>query len=235
MATVNVPISVSFGSTFANKVGTVGYTVYNADNSTRLARTTTGITERLDGGIATGTYDATQSFDTLWGTVRVVWDFYPSYDGIVAECILDPSSAILGGTPTTAATITLTGLQARRYKDTFNVYKPQPNLTGKLAGKPVRTLIYENIPGYYWATENFDTQFPVGPSKQVGIQTSDRIKFPYSYDVPSGSSIELTTVGHVLVNQFFTVQGDSMRKVHSNARLSFTQVYVVQDAPPVIA
>ncbi len=94
-----------FGIAFSGLVGSVGYRVVDQAGTTRVARTTAGITERLDaaGNGTTGIYAASATLNTNWGQVRVIWDITGRV-GIVAEEVVDTrlayisaQAALIGG------------------------------------------------------------------------------------------------------------------------------------------
>jgi len=66
---INVVQSVNFGSR-KGSLSTVGYTLYNADGTTKQARTTTGVSEVLAGK---GIYSCNIAFDNGWNGV-ILWD-----------------------------------------------------------------------------------------------------------------------------------------------------------------
>lgn len=98
-------LAASFGASRSGQEGAVGYKVLGADGSTKIARTTTGVSEREDalGNKSTGIYEANATFNKSWGAVRVVWDItdvnnVAAVETILASATIRPNS----GTPSTA-------------------------------------------------------------------------------------------------------------------------------------
>lgn len=87
-------IGAAFGAGRSGQLTFVGYKVIDYAGTTRIARITTGITERTDaaGNAVTGMYEALPTFDTAWGIVRVIWDI-TGIAGVVAEDVVDTAAA----------------------------------------------------------------------------------------------------------------------------------------------
>lgn len=70
MSTYTRQIMARLGSSKTWLAGTLGVAVIDIDGTTRLARTTSGISEQG----TTGTYYKSVTWDTAWGDCRAVWD-----------------------------------------------------------------------------------------------------------------------------------------------------------------
>lgn len=94
------PLLCVLGPGLAGLVGSVGYRARDPVTlAVRIARTTTGVVERLDvNGAATGVYAAAPTFDSAWGAVEVVWDVLgEAYAGVMAAELITPAGAAWGG------------------------------------------------------------------------------------------------------------------------------------------
>ena len=90
-ATYTQAIVANFGAAKTGQLSgsKIGYKVLGADGSTKISRTTTGITERVDsaGNAVTGVYEASPTFNRSWGVVRVVWDITTQVGAAAVESI----------------------------------------------------------------------------------------------------------------------------------------------------
>lgn len=110
MPTYTQPLSAALGRGMSGQ--TASYRVIDAGGTTRIARTSTGVSERLDaaGNATTGTFAVSATFDTDWAfPVRVIWDVTGQAGVAADEVITDPplnlrvpaaAAGASGGAPT---------------------------------------------------------------------------------------------------------------------------------------
>ena len=233
MASVSIAIDAQFGLSYAGLLSQVGYVVRDSVGTLKIARTTTGITERLDGSDGTGIYEATIVCDTAWGDIRVIWDFYPDYPGVMAEETISTGNAFLGGVPGTAPdTSGLTTVQKRLYRDTATVYRLSEVVDGPTgSAKASYAKVYENIACLFWTTDNFADNSKGGPIKEASLMTSDRWKFAVSIVLHTNDLIILTTTGRQDTLSAHIAQGEIRIKPFP-ARVAHCQVYSAPTTMP---
>lgn len=191
MATYNQLLSSAFGATFSELGGILYFTVLN-DSGTKIARTHPTVTERTDGGVPTGTYDWVASFDTDWGSVRMIVDFEGSrFDGIIDEQDITISVIPNSGPPYFPVTGVLTARQRRFYVWTVDRYR-KPESTAAFAPISKYVQIATQVPVMLLTTPNDVEPTVAMRQTKAELFTFDMIDEAYGNDALDNDVLVIT-------------------------------------------